>query len=376
MARLVVVEDLAGPSVIGRGGHALHVLHFLEGFRRLGHDVFFIEFLEEQPEAESIAYFHEVIRDWWDHDRAALLDAATATRWAGASEEAVTRFAGGADAVIDLAAHYRSEPWPHLEDVRPRILVEQDPGYTHIWADEGDPREIFGVHDAYFTVGLNVGTPRCALPTSGIDWRPLPPPVILDWWGDRDIARDRFTTIGAWRDYGYFEWEGEVLGPKVEQFELFADLPGLFGEPVELTLAIDPDDPDRERLLERGWVLEDPEIVRTPQLYRDYVSGSLAEFSCTKGGYVGTNSGWFSDRSAAYLAAGRPVVVQATGFEDVLPTGEGLFAVRTVDEAVAAMKAVRADYARHTAAARAIAREHFDATAIARQLLEVAGIAS
>lgn len=377
MARLVVVEDLAGPSVVGRGGHALHVLHFLEGLRRLGHDVMFLEFLDEDPDPESIGYFSEVVGDWWEPRRAALLDAEGRHAYAGSESDAVARFAETADAAIDLAAHYRRDPWPLLEDVRPRILVEQDPGYTHLWAEEGDPREVFGEHDVCFTVGLNVGSPRCALPTSGIDWRPLPPPVVLDWWpAGRAVARDRFTTVGAWRDYGYVEWNGAVLGPKVEQFELFADLPRRLGEPLELTLAIDPDDPDRERLLELGWLLEDPALVRTPRDYLDYVAGSLGEFSFAKGAYVGTHSGWFSDRTAAYLAAGRPAVVQATGFEDVLPTGEGLFAVRDSGEAAAAIEAVRADYARHSAAARAIASEHLDAEAVARRLLETAGVAT
>jgi hypothetical protein len=120
--------------------------------------------------------------------------------------------------------------------------------------------------------------------------------------------------------------------------------------------------------------LEDPQSVSTPGRFRDYVTGSLAEFSCAKGGYVGTRSGWFSDRSACYLAAGRPVVLQATGFEDVLPVGEGLFAVRDVDEAAGAMAEVRGDYDRHRAAARELAREFFDAGQLLSRMLEESGL--
>src|SRR5205823_2133013 len=161
------------------------------------------------------------------------------------------------------------------------------------------------------------------------------------------------------------EFEGRVLGPKAEEFRKFIGLPGLAGEEVEIALSIDPDDPDLGLLREHGWRVESPEVASTPARYRDYVAGSAGEFSCVKGGYAGTRCGWFSDRSACYLAAGRPVVLQATGFADLLPTGRGLFSVGTVEEAAEAIRAIRSDYARHSAAARAIAREHFDSGRVA-----------
>ncbi|MGI8802298.1 MAG: glycosyltransferase [Solirubrobacteraceae bacterium] len=375
MARLIAVEDLAGPSVLGRGGHAMHVLQILEGLRRLGHDVLFVEFLESAPSAAALRSFGSLVGDWWDPSRAALLDARTGASHAGVSAAAVRRFAAGAAGLLSLAAHYRPDPWPLLETVRPRLLFEQDPGYTHLWAADGDREAIFGVHDLYFTVGANVGGPRSAIPACGLDWHPLWPPVVLDWWTPgRPIETDRFTTIGAWRDYGYLEFEGRVLGPKVEEFEAFLDLPAKAGEPLELVLAIEPDDPDRDRLLGHGWRLKDPAVVGTPARYRDYVCGSLGEFSCAKGGYVGTRSGWFSDRSACYLAAGRPVVLQGTGFEDVLPVGVGALAVGDVQEAADALVCVRGDYARHAVAARELAREHFDAERLLGDALELAGI--
>jgi hypothetical protein len=186
--------------------------------------------------------------------------------------------------------------------------------------------------------------------------------------------KDRFTTVADWRSYGYLEFEGRVLGPKADEFRKFIELPSLTGETVELTLNIDPQDPDLTYLRNHGWRVEGPEVVSTPALYRDYVTGSAGEFSCVKGGYAGTRGGWFSDRSACYLAAGRPVILQATGFEDLLPTGAGLFAVRTVEEAAAAIQAVRRDYARHSAAARALAREHLDSGRVLRRLLHEAGL--
>jgi hypothetical protein len=371
MARLIVVEDLVGPSVWGRGGHAIHVLHALEGLSRLGHEVLFLEFLADAPAPRVTGAFTEIL----ERRPGALLDAASGQSYAGLDRNQVRRFADRADALISLAAHYRREPWPLLEGIRPRILVEQDPGYTHTWAADDDPADIFGEHDVLFTVGANVGTERSGIPTCGLDWRPLWPPVVLDWWvADAPLRRDRFTTVGAWRDYGYIELDGQLLGPKVEEFTKFMELPMISGETLELTLAIDDDDPDRDVLLQHGWKLEPPDLVGTPQAYIDYVSESLGEFSCAKGGYVGSRSGWFSDRSACYLAAGRPVVLQATGFEDILPVGEGAFAVRDIDEAAAAMSAIRADYPRHSRAARRLAREYFDAETLMARMLEESGL--
>ena len=192
--------------------------------------------------------------------------------------------------------------------------------------------------------------------------------------GHAPLERDRFTTVGAWRDYGYLEWNGGMLGPKVDEFTRFIELPRLAGEELELALSIDAEDPDLPRLVEKGWRVEAPALVATPEQYRDYIRGSLGEFSCAKGGYVGTRSGWFSDRSACYLAAGRPVILQATGFEDVLPVGEGLIAVESVDEAAEAVREVRANYERHSGAAREIAREHFDSNRLLARMLAEADV--
>ena len=375
MARLIVVEDLAAPSVVRRGGMAMYVLQFLNGLARLGHDVLFVEFLEEEPEAAAMRYFEAVVERWWSPDRAALILEPGLAGRAGPGVDRVRAAAADADAVITLAAQYRREPWPLVGDVRPRILVDQDPGYTQLWAAEGDPVDFYGEQDVHFTVGANIGTGRSALPVVGIDWHHLFNPVVLDWWaGDVSLDRDRFTTVGSWRDYGYLEWEGRTIGPKVEEFERFIDLPGRTGEGFELALSIDPDDPDLPRLREHGWRVEDAAVVAAPDRYRSYVRGSLGEFSCAKGGYVATRSGWFSDRSACYLAAGRPVILQATGFEDVLPVGAGLFAVGDVEEAAEAVRAVRSDYPHHSRAARRIAREHFDSDRLLTRMLAEAGV--
>lgn len=375
MARLILVEDVAGPSVLRRGGAAAYVLQWAHGLRRLGHEVLLLEVLEEPPPAGAAEAFSALTKEFWRGGEAAMVVAPGETSLAGASPQRVHRFARGADAVITLAAHYRSEPWPLIEEVRPRILIDQDPGYTHLWASEGSPREVFGEHDLYFTVGANVGTERCSLPTLGIDWKPIFNPVVLDWWrAGTPIERDRFTTVAAWRDYGYLEFEGRLLGPKVEQFQQLLELPQRSGEQLELVVELHEQDPDRARLLAHGWRVESPALVSSVGGYQRYIEGSLGEFSAAKGGYVGTRCGWFSDRSACYLAAGRPVVLQSTGFEHVLPTGEGLLAFQTIEQAAEALARVRSDYERHSRAAREIAREHLDSDRVLARLLETAGV--
>jgi hypothetical protein len=356
----------------------MYLLHWLQGLKRLGHRVLFIEFLKEDPGAAKQAmlrYFHEVMAAWWHPEQAALIVEATGESLYGPNRQQVAQTAREAAALITLAACYRKEPYPFIGEVRPRILIEQDPGYTHLWAAEGDPAKIFGQHDIYYTVGGNIGSCRCSLPTLGIPWRRIWNPVVLDGWPPgTPVQRDRFTTVADWRGYGYLVFARQVIGPKAEEFRKFIDLPGRVGEPIELALTIDPEDPDLAYLRRQGWRVESTQVVATPAAYQEYVTGSLGEFSCAKGGYVGTRCGWFSDRSACYLAAGRPVVLQATGFEDLLPTGQGLFAVADVGEAAEAIRAIRQDYARHARAARSIAQEYFDSDKVLGRLLDEVGI--
>src|SRR5262245_1777299 len=378
MAILIVLEDLAAPASIGRGGHAMYVMQWLRGLERLGHRVVFIEFLKEHPGETGqavIEYFRDVISAWWHPEYSALLVEPTLESLYGIDAKQVSRFARDAAAMISLAAHYRRQPFPLIDQIRPRILIEQDPGYTHLWAAGGDPAEIYGEQDVYFTVGGNIGSARSSLPTLGIRWRPTWNPLVLDWWAAvRPITRDRFTTTADWRSYGYLEFEGKVLGPKAEEFRKFIQLPALARERIEIALQIDPHDRDLGLLREHGWRIEKPELVSTPEKYRDYIAASAGEFSCVKGGYAGTRGGWFSDRSACYLAAGRPVVLQATGFADLLPTGQGLFSVTSVEEAAEAIRCIRRDYASHSRGAREIARAHFDSDRIIAALLTEAGL--
>jgi hypothetical protein len=194
------------------------------------------------------------------------------------------------------------------------------------------------------------------------------------WEGDHPILRNRFTTVATWWGGEYVEFGGRILGPKAEEFRKFMELPKYARETLEIALEIEPDDPDLGYMHDCGWRIEDPTIVAGARSYREYVLTSLAEFSCTKGVYAGTRCGWFSDRSECYLDAARPVVLQNTGFPDVLPTGRGLFSFESIMEATDAMRAIRSDYALHSRAAREIAREYFDSEIVLSRLLSEVGL--
>ncbi len=268
------------------------------------------------------------------------------------------------DLLVDISGNVRSE------EIRRRFartaFVDIDPGFTQFWHERGI--ESIPEHDVHFTIGMNIGTRGCAIPTCGIDWRHTRPPVVLDEWPVGEGGFDRFTTVATWRSpFGPIE----PYGLKHHQWREFLELPALSGLPFEAALAIDPADAaDREALDSSGWRLVDPAVAADPDAFRDYVRGSGAEFSVAQGIYVETRSGWFSDRSVRYLASGRPVLVQDTGLAATLPIGWGLLVFRTPGEASAGAQAIVADYDSHAQEARAIAEEHFDSDKVLSALLE------
>jgi hypothetical protein len=245
--------------------------------------------------------------------------------------------------------------------------------------------DLLSAHTHHFTYGENLGRPDCAVPVERFEYRPTRQPIILDWWaanGDGDAgaprpsAGDAFTTVASWQQTQKdTEWDGETYyWSKHREFEKFIDLPRHTPQPLELALAR-ADAGTIRRLREHGWAVVDAvSLTREIERYRDYVLASAGEFTAAKHQYVRPRSGWFSDRSASYLAAGRPVVTQDTGFGNVLPTGRGLFAFRTMEEIVAALEAIRSEYAAHARAAREIAGEYFAAERVLSDLLEQAGL--
>jgi hypothetical protein len=227
-------------------------------------------------------------------------------------------------------------------------------------------------HDVFFTFAESIAADDCTVPTALFDWRPTRQPVVLGCFEGAAPARGSvMTTVASWESKeGGRVVEGVEYGGKGREFERFIDLPARTRVPRELAMA---GKAPAERLRAHGWRLRDGfEVSCDPWVYRDYLAGSLGEWSVAKNAYVASRSGWFSCRTACYLALGVPAVVQDTGFSRILPTGEGLFAFSTIDEAAAGIEAVAAEPERHGAAAREIAREYFDSGAVLDRLLEEA----
>jgi hypothetical protein len=236
-------------------------------------------------------------------------------------------------------------------------------------------------HTHHFTFAENYGAADCEIPVVDVDYQPTRQPVAIDWWTPSGAAAPAesapFSTVATWNQAGEkdVDWNGRTLmWSKHEQFLKFLDLPRLSGQPMELALATT----DREaigRLEDNGWSVADGFGLSTDiDTYRDYIQSARGEFSVAKGQVIDVCSGWFSDRSACYLAAAKPVLLQATGFERVLPTGNGLFAFSTTDDVLAAMEAIAGDYEGNSRAAREIAREYFAAEKVVGSVLERAGV--
>jgi hypothetical protein len=255
-----------------------------------------------------------------------------------------------------------------------RVYLETDPDLPQIEVAQGRKFtiDLLAAHTHHFTYGENFGAPDCKVPIERFDYHPTRPPVILDWWQTTSApSLDAFTTVANWRQTDKdIEWNGRTLTwSKDVQFMRFLSLPSRVQAAIELALAADDGDA-LTRLRSAGFgVRAAGPLSRDIDAYRDYIRSSGGEFSVAKEQNVRLRSGWFSDRTACYLAAGRPAIVQDTGFDRVLPTGEGLFGFRTVDDAVAAFEAVCSDYPRHARAARAIAEEYLSADLVLSDLL-------
>jgi hypothetical protein len=344
------------------------VLQYVLGLERLGHDVWLVEPVREATEAR-VSYFRDVVAEFRLDARAALLVAGT-ERTIGVPYRALGQAARGADVLLNVSGMLQDEAL--LEPIPTRVYLDLDPAFNQLWHEAEGIDMRFDGHTHFVTVGLALGTPACTVPTCGRDWITTLPPVVLERWPVAErLDRDAFTTIANWRGYGSIEHDGVHYGQKAHSLRRRLELPALADERFELALAIDEGEAsDLAALAEHGWRLVDPqEAAGTPARYQAFVQGSKAELGVAKSGYVASRCGWFSDRSACYLASGRPVVAQETGFSDFLPTGEGLLAFETIDDVLAGIETLAADYEVHRRAARSLAEERFDSDRVLTGLL-------
>ena len=371
MGAAVIVSGMIAATP-RQGGATWAVLQYLLGLRRLGCDVHFMEPVKDPTEvhADTLRYVQDVTAQFGLGDRWALVPAEAGDP-IGMSRAELRKAARRADLLLSASGMLLD---PDVLDAVPvRAYLDLDPAFNQLWhAVEGvDMR--FDAHTDFVTVGDAIGEAGCPIPTCGREWFPTLPPVVLDEWPVAGrVERPALTTVGHWRSYGSIHHDGVHYGQKVHSLRAMIDLPTRTRARFEPALAIHPHEvEDVAGLAENGWTVLDPaKVAATPDDYRGFVQGSWAELGLAKLGYVVSDSGWFSDRSACYLASGRPVIAQDTGFGRRLPVGSGLLAFSSADEAVAAVDELERDYDNHREAARQIAVEHLDSNRVLTRLLK------
>lgn len=355
------------------GGVTWCSLMYLLGLRALGHEVFYIEDTGEciyDPEQNTRALDPSYGLRYID---AALRPYGLGSAWSfvnydgsyhGVSRERVAAFARSADLFINLSGGV----WFWREEyarIPRRVFIDSDPAFTQLCIAKNEDWYVnfFRGFTRLFTFGSNVGTETCSVPTGEFTWEKTWQPVVTSLWrSEAAPRRNRYTSVMSWT----IESFTDVGGNKDVEFLRFLDLPARAGPRFELAV-----NGPHQFLEQHGWsTLSAMEISRTPLAYRDFIRSSRGEFGVAKHTYVATRCGWFSDRTACYLAAGRPAIVQDTAWTRHLPSGDGLLAFDTPEEAADAIARVDADYARHAACASDIAREHFEASKVLSSLIQ------
>jgi len=366
-------------------------VHYIVGLQRLGHEVYYVE------DSARIPYNAETFDTSNDYTYAANLLSRLAeefdfkNRWsfcarylpelptAGLPLKRIRQLYKSADAILNICG---SQEFNDDLLVSERILyVESDPGVEQIKVDQGvqSTTDYLGRHHALFTFGENVGTKKFPVPIHGLKWLPTRQPIVTDFWKTQSAPPSSavFTSIANWSTSGLKDitWRGEkYLWSKSREFIRFVNAPKAAGEPFELATDI-KDEKTRTKFSNSDWRFRSPHDLSVKYwAYRDYIRQSKAEFTVAKDQYVRLHTGWFSDRSACYLAAGRPVITQETGFTQLYGDRGGLFGFRKLPEIGEAVREINTDYRHHSQVARAIAKEVFEAEKVVASLLDRAGL--
>ncbi len=387
--RIVVMGFMAGVPI---AGVIWQHLHYIVGLQRLGHEVWYVEDSARLPYNPVTL---EVTNDYryatgtlarlaaqfgFEHHWAFCARYLPDEPCAGLSMSRMRELYRTADAILNICG--TQELNADLLASERILYVESDPGVEQILVDQRDPKpiEYLSRHRALFTFGENIGRAEFPVPLHEFTWLPTRQPVVTDLWKTEapPPAGAVFTSVANWNTGGKkdLEWRGErYLWSKSLEFLKFIEAPARSGEPFELATGI-PDAPTRERFLQQGWRFTSPDQMSVEHdLYRQYLQTSKGEFTVAKDQYVRLHTGWFSDRTACYLASGRPAITQETGFSRLYGgEGRGLISFRELDEIPEAVRAINADYAQHSRAASEIAVEHFEATKVLASLLKRAGV--
>ena len=369
---LVLGYIIRGPI----GGMAWHHLQFVLGLARLGHDVFFLEDSDDYPSCYNpstnaigvdpsygLAFASHAFDRIGLSEKWAYYDAHNRC-WHGPAAGRIRHVCADADLLLNISGVNPLRD--RFRRIPVRVLVDTDPVFMQV-RHLTDPvaREMAARHNAFFSFGENIGG-AASVPDDGFPWHPTRQPVVLDCWPVTPGPNyGKFTTVMQWESYPPAQYQGRRFGTKSLSFDPYRDLPKGTSAVFELAIGAPPQD-----LAVRGWGLRNPlQVTKDPWTYQSFIMRSKAEFSVAKHGYVVTRSGWFSERTACYLACGRPVLVQDTGFTDWLPVGQGVFAFSTPEEALEGVQEIETRYKFHCDSARAIAEAYFDSAKVLSRLL-------
>jgi len=366
------------------GGGTWPTLQYALGLARLGHEVYFLEdsddylgcydpsrHVTDADPSFGLRYAKTVFERVGLGSKWAYYDAHTGV-WHGPCSDRVLKICANADLLLNVSGINPIRPW--LAGVPRRAYIDTDPAFEQVRQLTDEHRRALALqHNVFFTLGENIPAGKAErLPEPTLIWRATRQPVVLDAWPVTEPPADgRFTTVMLWHSYRTREYQGQVFGMKSDSFRDFFDLPMRTDSALEIAVG-GPDVP-RDSLRRNGWSVINPlGPTEDPWTYQCYLRESKGEFTVAKHGYVTSYCGWFSERSAHYLASGRPVITQETGFSEWLPTGEGLFSFHSVDQALDALEQVESDLARHGRSARAIAEEYFDSDRVLTDFVEAA----
>jgi hypothetical protein len=377
----IIITGLVGQYPFG--GVIWDYLQYLLGFRALGHQVLYLEDSGAWPYdpvagtitddcSFALQSLHKIFTDF-DLAESWVYRNGADGKFHGAGEKVAREWLRHGDLLVNVS----SAGWLRDYDLRVghRMFIDGDPMFCQIGLLDGSNPQYAGRlrdHDSHFTFGLSVGQPDCPVPVDGITWRPTVQPIAIDQWPVTPVPSEApWTTVMNWASYRPKIWEGRTYGQKNLEFNRFRDLPSKTKTLLRLAmgLGVDGQRPAQE-LRQLGWDLVEPqEVVPDHQAYRSFLTSSRGEWSVAKHGYVEGKTGWFSCRTACYLAAGRPAVVQETGWSRHLPSTRGVLPFSTLEEAVGGLSEISRNYTEHSKAAREIALEFFDAKKVCQDLL-------
>lgn len=387
----IIVGGFLG--LLPAGGVTWDYVQYPLGFAELGHDVFYIEDTRLYPMYQKAGSNWDDCSSCVEHLAKVMNHFGLSGRWAyrdeasgkcfGLQEKEIIEIAKTADVFVNVSCStvIREE----YARIPVRVLIDSDPMFTQIQMlseqkftpGVANLSRAVEAHNFLFTFGENIGAEHCRVPTNGLNWQPTRQPICLDHWKPSlPDPKAPLTTLMNWTAAKNLEFEGETWGQKDVEFLKYLNLPKS-AEGISLAVGVGQtggtgkDVFPRESAKNAGWqVLASDDCAENWIDYQRFIAHSLGEFSVAKETYVKANTGWFSCRSACYLAAGRPVITQETGWSKYIPVGEGLFAFSNESEALEAIREVSGNSEAHSRKAREIAEEYFDSRKVLSRMLE------